>query len=272
MRILPLVFLLLAACGGSSRSTFARHPGAPLVYDRASAKPEAIEFAEKVIAAHGGVAAWDNAKQIRWKQAVEIDGKKVTSGSHAWDRWNARHWAELDRDDGNNAGVMYEIYGEYSSGYILAKSGSKQPVPPAEVRQANTFARAAWQRDTTILAAPFLLLEPGSKLELLGEIKDDTSGALYTELKVTFDPKDTARAGVILHVYVDKTTFAVGRIELEIGADRFAYTLSNFQTVGGLKFATERKNIGSGEVVKVTELKVGGVDDDLYMTPIYGPA
>ena len=272
MRILTLVFLLAAACGGSSRSTFAQYPGAPPAYDRTTAKPEALELAEKVIAAHGGAAAWDKAKQIRWRQAIERDGKVVASGSQAWDRWNARHWAELDRDDGNNTGVMYEIYGDYASGYILAKSGSKQPVPPAEIRQAITLARSAWQRDSTILLAPFLLLDPGTKLEMLGEIKDDTTGAIYTELKLTFDPKDPARAGLVVHVYVDKTTYTVGRVEIEIGADRFAYTLSNYQTVGGLKLATERKNLGSGEIVRLSDIKVGGVDDELYMTPLFGPA
>ena len=272
MRILPLVFLLAAACGGSSRSTMARHPGAPLVYDRTTAKPEALELADKVIEAHGGMANWEKAKQIRWHQSIERDGKVVGSGAQAWDRWNARHWAELDREGGGNAGVMYEIYGDYASGYVLSKSGAKQPVPPAETRQAIVLAREAWQRDSTILLAPFLLLEPGSKLELVGEIKDDATGAIYTELRLTFDPKDTAHAGLILHVYVDKSNFSVPRVGLEVGSDRYEYSISNFVTAGGLKLATERKNTGSGEVVKLKDVKVGGVDDDLYITPIFGPA
>lgn len=271
MRILALVFVL-AACGGSSRSTFARYPGAPVAFDRTTSKPEALAVADKVIAAHGGAAAWANAKQIRFRQAIEKDGKVLVSGSHAWDRWNARHWAELDRDDGNNTGVMYEIYGDYSSGYILSKSGSKQPVPPAEVRQAVALSRQAWQRDTTILLAPFLMEEPGSKVDLIGDIKDDATGQIYTGLKLTFDPKDPARAGLTVNLYVDQTTFLVGRIELLIGADTFAYTLSNYQTAGGLKLATERKNLGSGETIKISDIKVGGVDDELYITPLYGPA
>ena len=272
MRILAILLLVAAAACGSSRSTYARYPGAPVAFDRATNKPEAVALAEKVLAAHGGAAAWEKAKQIRWHQAIERDGKVVTSGQQAWDRWNGRHWLELDRDDGNNTGVMYEIYGDYASGYILSKSGSKQPVPPAEIRNAIVLARQAWQRDATILCAPFLLLEPGSKLELVGEIKDDATGGVYTELKLTFDPKDTVRAGLTVHLYADAATGLVGRIDLEVGADRFAYTLSGFQNVGGLKLATERKNTGSGEAVKLKDIKVGGVDDDLYMTPLFGPA
>jgi hypothetical protein len=272
MRILTTLLFLVAAACGSSRSTYARFPGSPPTFDRAATKPEAIALADKVIAAHGGAANWEKAKQIRWKQAIERDGKVAASGSQAWDRWNARHWAELDRDDGNNTGVMYDIYGDYASGYILARSGSKQPVPPAEIRTAIGLARQAWQRDTTILLAPFLLEEPGSKLELLGEVKDDTSGAVYTELKVTFDPRDKARAGLILHVFVDAATSMVGRVELEVGADRFAYTLGGYVDAGGLKLATERKNVGSGETVKLSQIKVGDVEDELYITPLFGPA
>ena len=272
MRFLKILLLVAAAACGSSRSTYARYPGAPVAFDRTTAKPEALELAEKILAAHGGAAAWEKAKQIRWHQSIEHEGKVLVSGGHAWDRWNGRHWAELDRDDGNNTGVMYEIYGDYASGYILSKSGSKQPVPPAEIRQAIVLARQAWQRDTTVLLAPFLLLDPGSRLELVGEIKDDATGTIYTELKLTFDPKDTMRTGVVVHLYADKTTGLVNRLDLEIGADRYAYTLGAFQNVGGLKLATERKNANSGEVVKLKDIKVGDPDDELYITPLFGPA
>jgi len=271
MRILvaSALVILLAACG-ASRSTYARHPGAPLAFDRAGTKPEALEIADKVLAAAGGAANWEKAKQIRWRQAILRDGKPAMSGQQAWDRWNARHWAEVDRDDGNNSGVMYEIYGEYRAGYVLAKSGSKQPVTTGEVVAATKLARSAWQRDATIAFAPFLLEEPGSKLEYVGTVKDDATGAEYHELKLTFDPKDPARAGLTVHVYADKTTFVVGRVELETAeGERYAYTLGGYQTVGGLSLATERKNLGSGEVVKLSEIKVGEVDDTLYMAPIF---
>jgi hypothetical protein len=272
MRILALFFCCLAACGGSSRTTPARYPGAPLAFDRAGTKPDALALADKVLAAHGGAANWEKAKQVRWRQSIERDGKVVGSGQQAWDRWNARHWAELDRTDGQNTGVMYEIYGDYMAGYVLSKSGAKQPVPNTEVRAAIALARQAWQRDSTILLAPFLLHEPGSKLELVGPVKDDKTGAEYQELKLTFDPKDTARAGLVVHVYADSTTGVVGRVELEVGADRYAYTLGGYQDIGGLKLATERTNLGSGEIVKLKDLKAGGVDDELYIAPLFGPA
>lgn len=271
MRILAIA-ILLCACGGPARTTPARHPGAPAAFDRAGTKPEALAIADKVLAAAGGAASWEKAKQIRWRQTLVRDGKPAMSGQQAWDRWNARHWAELDRDDGNNTGVMYEIYGDYQAGYVLAKSGSKQPVPSAEVRAAIQLARSAWQKDVTIMCAAFLLEEPGSKVDYLGEIRDSESGAEYHDLVLAFDPQDTARAGLRVHIYADKTTFQIGRVELETaGGERYGYTLGNYQTVGGLQIATERKNLGSGEIVQLADVKVGGVDDELYVAPLFGP-
>jgi hypothetical protein len=273
MRIVIAALLCVAAACGSSRSTFAQYPGAPPAFDRANTKPEALELADKILAAAGGAPAWQKAKMVRWKQEIVRDGKTAMMVQQAWDRWNQRHWAEIDRDDGNNAGVTYEIYGEYRGGYVLNKSDHKQPVTTKETLAAMQLARDAFKRDTTVLLAPFLLQEPGSKLEYQGDVKDDATGTEYKELKVTFDPKDTARAGLVLHVYADKNTFVVGRISLENEKnEQYVYTLAGHQMFGGIQIATERKNVGTNEVIKISDIKVGAVDDELFMAPMFGPA
>lgn len=273
MRILlPALLCLAAACGGPSRTVQARYPGSPATFDRASSNTEAIEVADKVIAAAGGAVAWEKAKMIRWRQAIERDGKVAASGSQAWDRWNARHWAEIDREEKQNVGVAYELYGDYRAGYVLSKSGNKQPIPTKDTVDTLNIAKTTFTRDTAIMFAAFLLEEPGAKLEYQGKVKDEASGTEYHELKVTFDSKDTARAGTILHVFADQNTFVVGRVELEIGQDRYAYQLDKPQTVGGIQLATERKNLGSGEVIKISDIKVGGVDDELFTVPMFGPS
>ena len=271
--VIAILFVLVAACAGSSRSTFAQFPGAPPAFDRANTKPEALEVADKILATAGGAEAWAKAKMVRWKQVILRDGKPVMTVQQAWDRWNARHWAEIDRDDGNNAGVTYEIYGDYRGGYVLNKADHKQPVTTKETLAAMQLARDAFKRDSAVLLAPFLLQEPGSKLEYQGDVKDDATGTEYKELKVTFDPKDVARAGIVLHIYANKNTFVVGRVSIENEkGEQFGYMLSGHQMFGGIQIATERKNLGSGEVVQISDVKVGGVDDELFMAPMFGPA
>jgi len=268
MRILPLLMFLIA-CGGPSRTTYANYPGAPLTYDRASANKEALDIADKVVAAAGGEVAWQKAKQIKWHQEIVHDGKVAMAGDQAWDRWNARHWARLEREGAGAQGVFYDIYGSKQGGFMETKSGAKQPVNSGDVIEVVKVARGAWQRDATITFAAFLLLDPGSKIEYAGMVKD--GDVEYHDLKLTFDPKDTARTGLVVHVYADKEKFTVHRVELETpDGNRYAYEMSNYQTVGGLQIATERKNLGSGETIKLSNIKVGEPDDDLFIAPLSG--
>lgn len=256
---------LLAACGGPSRSTFARHPGAPAAFDRTSANPEALALADKVLAAHGGAEAWEKAKQIRWKQAIMTeDGKVRASGEQAWDRWNARHWAKIDRADQPPVAVMYAIYDDFVAGYMEMSSGNRQAIPTGEAQAAAKLARDQWQRDTTSMFAAFLLHEPGAKLENAGIARAE-DGTEYHDLKLTFDPKDTARAGMVVHVYADKEKHVVHRVEIELAnGEKYAYELKGYASVNGLQLPSERKNLGSNEMVKSTDYKITEPDDMLF--------
>ncbi|MBL9013335.1 MAG: hypothetical protein JNL83_04115 [Myxococcales bacterium] len=267
MKHLLLALVLAAGCGGPARTTYARHPGSALMFDRTTASEETLTMADKVLAAHGGAAAWEAAKQIRWKQTVTLDGKQTSSVEQAWDRWNARHWAQLEREKGGAFAVMYDIYGSYASGYIQGRSGGKQVVPTGEAAEGVKVARRAWQRDATVTLAPFLMFEPGAKLEYKGIAKD---GDLELhEIQVTFDPKDAAREGLELHLYCDKDTFLVKRIALgQSGGEKSVYELLSYKAFGGLQISTERKNLGSGETVIISDVQVGSPDDDLYIAPV----
>ena len=267
MKHLLLALVLAAGCGGPARTTYARHPGAPAMFDRTTTSEETLAMADKVLAAHGGAAAWENAKQIRWKQTVVKDGTVTSTVEQAWDRWNARHWAQLEREKGGAFAVMYDIYGTFGAGYIQGRSGGKQVVPTGEAVEGVKVARNAWQRDATETLAAFQMFEPGAKLEYKGIAKD---GDLELhEIQVNFDPKDTARAGLELHLYCDKDSFLVKRVAVhQANGDRSAYELLSYQAIGGLQIATERKNIGSGETVKLTDVKVGAPDDDLFIAPV----
>ncbi|CAN5923779.1 hypothetical protein BH11MYX3_BH11MYX3_00380 [soil metagenome] len=267
MKLLVLAFLVAVGCGGPSRTSYARYPGAPIVFDRATSTPETLEIADKVLAAHGGAASWEAAKQIRWKQTVMLDGKATMSGEQAWDRWNERHWAKLDRTGGGAFAVIYDVYGAHEIGYIVGRTGGRTVVPSGEAVEGVKIARKAWQRDMTATLAPFLMFEPGAKLELVGMVKDGEV-EMY-ELKLAFDPNDTARAGLEVHLYCDKDKFLVSRVTVRNAAGELSgYTLGNYQAAGGLQIPTERKNLGNGETTTLTDVKVSAPDDDLFIAPV----
>jgi len=265
-RLLLCSAIVLAACG-SSRSTYARYPGAPAAFDRAGSDPKALEIAEKVFTASGGPAHWEKAKQIRWKQTITSDGKVTVDGEEAWDRWNARHHGRLKRGE-SDVVVGYELYGKFSMGY--AEEGRKKEILDDESRQkAIKVAKDAFNVDTSVLTLQFLLLEPGATLKYIGPAKDDGGNENYDDIQATF--ADPLRSGLEFHAVVDRTTNLIHRIEiLKAGTtQKIGYSLKDWTTVGGLKFAASRTNLGySGETIAIKEIKVSDPDDDLFIAPL----
>jgi hypothetical protein len=266
-RLLLCSALVLAACG-ASRSTYNRYPGAPAAFDRAGSDPKAVEIADKLFAAAGGPGNWDKAKQIRWKQTVTADGKVTLDGEEAWDRWNARHHGRLKRE-ATDIVVGYELYGGFSMGY--GEDGKKKQVLDDQTRARSVAAaKSVFNVDTAVLTMQFLILEPGAKLKYIGPAKDDAGNENYDDIAVTFD--DPLRKELEFHVFVDRTSNLIQRIEmLKIGTQqKVGYTLTDWTTVGGLKFATSRTNLGySGETTAIKEIRVSEPEDELFIAPLY---
>jgi len=271
IRVLAVGALALAACG-PSRTTYARYPGAPPAFDRAGSDPKALEIADQVFAACGGPTGWEAAKQIRWSQTVTSDGKVSLDGEEAWDRWNARHYGRLHRSDGSDLVVAYDLYGDKAIGFVevTTKFGRRQQkLDDASRVKAVKIAQGAFNVDTAVLTIQFLLLEPGAKLAYVGQTKDDAGADHYDEIMVTF--ADPLRSGYEFHTVVDRTSHLIQRVEIQKAGtnQKIGYTLKDWTTVGGLKFATSRGNMGySGETIAIKDLKVSGPDDDLFIAPI----
>ncbi|MBA2540707.1 MAG: hypothetical protein H0V17_13800 [Deltaproteobacteria bacterium] len=269
MKRFLLCFALLAACGG--RTAYQRYPGAPATLDRASSDAKALEIADKVFAAAGGPGNWDNAKQLRWRQTITADGKQTLDVEEIWDRWNARHLGRMFRTDGTHMVVGYELYGSFSMGYVQqpGEKEVKRNLDDAGRAAALKVAKEVFNEHTSVLTMQFLLLEPGAKLAYVGTAKDDAGNENYDELKVTFG--DPLRADLEFHPVVDRATNMIVRLEiLKTGTQRkVGYTLKDWVTIGGLKFATNRSNMGySGETIVIKDIKVGGVDDNEFIAPI----
>ena len=267
MRFL-LCLLVVAACG-PGRTSFATYPGAPATFDRSKADPKALEIADKVFAAGGG-PAWANAKQIRWTEVVTSDGKQVSDVEQAWDRWNGRHYGKLAGPE-QDIVVAYELYGDFAIGYAQhgERRDKKQNFDEESRRKYVTIAKERFNQTTAVLALHLMLFDPGAKLEYVGPAKDEAGNENYDELKVTFE--EPLRKGLEFRLVVDRGTNLPQRIEVfKAGTqEKIGYTYKDWTTVGGLKFATARGNLGySGESIVVKDIKVGSPDDELYIAPI----
>lgn len=265
MRQLLLVCVLVAC--GPGRQSFSRYPGAPAAFDRAGSDPKALEIADKVFAAAGGPGNWDKAKQIRWRQTVTADGKVTVDGEQAWDRWNGRHYGRLKRE-ASWIIVAYELYGNFAMGF--AEEGKrKQNFDESTRKQFVNIARDGFNVTTAVLAMPFLMFEPGAKLSYVGQATDEAGGDHYDQIKVTF--AEPLRKDLEFHTIIDRNTNLPQRIEIiKAGTtEKIGYTLKDWTTVSGLKFASSRGNMGySGETIAIKDIKVGDVEDTLYIAPV----
>ena len=261
-RSLSLVVLVLLACA-PARTTFVRYPGAPAAFDPSASDPKAVEIAQKVFAAAGGPGHWEHAKQLRWSQTVAAGGQVALDGEEAWDRWNARFWGMLHRADGDVA-VGYELYGTFAMGY-QQRGKHKAPLDAGGLAQALGVARAHFDRDTSMLALQFLMLEPGVKLAYAGPASDVTNA---DDIQVTF--ADPLRHEFEVHAIVDRTSNLIARVELKKVAtgQLVGYELADWVTVDGMKFASSRKDLGSGDTVAIKDLRVSDPDDDLFVAPL----
>ena len=262
---IALAVIVLAAC--SSRSTYARYPGAPATFERQRSDPKAVEIAEQVFAAAGGPGHWDAAKQIRWKQTVTADGKVTLEAEQAWDRWNARHHGRVSIGEGSIV-VGYELYGGFSMGF-MEEGRKKENLDDATRAKALAKAKAVFNVDTAVLTLQFLLLEPGATLKYAGPAKDEAGNENYDDVAVTFG--DPLRKELEFHAIVDRTSHDLQRIEmLKVGTmQKVGYSLKGWTTVGGLRFATQRTNLGySAETISIKDLRVSAPEDDLFIAPL----
>lgn len=273
MRITSIMFvatLALGAACGASRSTYARYPQAAATFDRAAQDPKALAVADKMIAAAGGEQKWTAAKQLKWQQTVTHDGKPLITGEQAWDRWNGRHYARAKRGEEGDLVVIRELYGNVANAYVDPGQGKMMKKIEGGRDQAIKTAQERWEFDTAVMFMPFLLEEPGTKLEYVEEMQGE-DGKPADILKVTFDPKDKTRTATY-RIAVSRETNQIVRFEIQkAGAgenERLGYAVTQWLDAGGIKYPGTLENLGlKGEVITFAQLSSGDPDENLFIPP-----
>ncbi len=222
-------------------------------FDPAGSEPRAVEIADQVLAALGGQAAWDQAKEISWTQGIVVDGKLVDHTFHAWDRWNGRHhMTRLDPRNGQRGIIMHDLFEELKFAYVHGEGGrAKQMKDITEDMAAEGTKRLAL--DGYRLLLPFKLKDPGVHLKFSEErpadgVTEADAPMKLDVIQITFDPGVGPAAGDVWYLVVDKETHMPVQVEhVPTGRsdqERSATKLEDFVESGGLKFATKYTNIG----------------------------
>jgi hypothetical protein len=264
MKAFAFAVLALTCACAPGRTTFQRYPNAAPTFDRTKSDAKAVELADKVVAAAGGMDKWNTVKQIRWSEQVSNAGKVVIDGEEGWDRWNARHYGRVFGDHGDVV-IKRDLYGERHEAWGEQPGDKKMQLDPKDAEPATKIAVERWQFDTAALCMPFLLEEPGSHLAYTGLVKGES--APLEVITLTFDPNDTARAGTSYQIGIDPATSTIERIEVVKTSGNLGYKLSGWTNVNGMKFPTVYNNLGlATEVINVKDIKIGDPEDSLYVT------
>src|SRR5262249_14835061 len=219
--VLGAIALAVLGCG-PSRTTMARYPNAAPAFDRAKSDPKAVELADKVLAAVGGMTKWNGVKQLRWSEQV-LDGEAVKiEGEEAWDRWNARHYGRIFGEHGDVV-IKRELYSDKFEAFG-EQSGHRAELPETDEDKVRKSAQERFQFDTVALCAGFLLEEPGSHLAYAGTTQGD-AGDLEV-ITLTFDPNDKARETTSYNVAIDPKTNLIERLEVVKASGSIGYKIS----------------------------------------------
>lgn len=305
---LSVVLVTLALAGCATRNSAATQ-GTIKAFDPAKSEPKAVEIADQVLAALGGEATWNKAKEIGWTQLIFIDGKLQDWGAHSWDRWNGRHNYKRLYADGNASVAMHELYSDSGTAYIETEKGRVEQTKEDQ-RNIINEARKRFETDTYIMFMPYKLKDPGVKLKFSEERQEEGAPAdapmKYDVIQITFDEGVGPAAGDTWYLSVDKQTHVPNMVEHVAAGkpdnERGGFLLEDWQEAGGLKFATKRTTLGytkldapkvnpfippawqkrvspisiqvptPGEVVLIQNLKVSAEpDDDLYIPRVRSP-
>jgi hypothetical protein len=272
-----LVPLVLAVPGCPKPRTSAATQPSPAAFDPAASEPAAVAVVDAGIAALGGYDKWEKLKELRFTIQYTQDGKLNEEHIHAWDRWNGRHRFQRvdpaslggDPDDVRIADVRYDLFDKgayphatFDGTVVDRKSGAEYA---AAARQSLT-------QDLYFLAAIYKLKDPGVILKVdNAEITIPGSDACKpscTAIKVTFEPgvgTDT------WFVNFNNETKKPEAMELQKGAGRVGYQLTDWTESGGLQWPGALHNIGlPGEIIKFENVKVGTPEDETYMPSVQG--
>lgn len=269
--------LLLASAGCPKPRTSAATQPTPVAFDPAQSDPAAVAVVDAGVTALGGADKWMKLKELKFTIKYTQGGKVQAEHSHAWDRWNGRHrWQNTDMtsvggtpDDVRIADVRYDLF---DRGVTATASFAGNTVDRKTGAQYADSARQSLTQDLYFIAMIYKLEDPGVILKIDNPqvVVPGTEACKpsCTAVKVTFDPavgKDT------WFVNFNNQSKLPEVIELQKGAGRVGYQLTDWTESGGLKWPGALHNIGlPGEVILLEDVKVDEPDDATYMPSVTG--
>ena len=187
----------------------------------------AQQLAREVFQASGG-DNWAKVKRMKFTFLVEENGKELARAQHDWDLAG-----QTDRVVWKDKDVTVNL------------------AAPGEGEEAKA-AYARWVNDSYWLLAPLKVLDPGVKLEHLGQ--RDCGGATCEALQLSFDQVGLTPGDKYV-LYVDPQTKLVRAWDYQPSPEKTMHgTWEKYEDHGGLKLSTHHEF--GGKVIRFADISV----------------
>ena len=248
---LPAVVFLAAAAAASA----------------AERDPKADAVGHELIAAMGGEAGWEKARQFQFDFVVVKQGAEVARFAHCWDRYTGDY--RLMGTD--KAGAPYAVY------FNVQTKAGKAFVNgvPAEGAERDKRLESAYERfinDTYWLLAPWKIFDPGVRLAYDGE-KTCPGGGTCDVVKLSFEdvgltPKD------VYWMWIARDPRRMVQWQYVLGgADEppTAAAWKDWQRLGGIMLSLDKPLVGQPFEIRFDKVSVKPVRDDALFAPPANP-
>lgn len=204
------------------------NPAAP-GFDVAGSDPQAIAIADSVVAAHGGRAAWDRIRFLRFNF---FGNRELT-----WDRYQQRIRIS---SNGDSTILLYNG----STGEGRAMVDLEEVTDPPILDSLMKRARGIMINDTYWLIQPFKLKDSGVTLTYAGEVAADNqkqrpSHILQLDFKEVGNTPDNR-----YRIYVDQETYLINAWQYfptaETAEPALETPFDNYHEIAGVLFSDDR--------------------------------
>ena len=224
----------------------------------AIADPKGDQVARELIAALGGEAGWEKARQLRFDFVVEREGTRAAEFHHVWDRYTG-DYRLLGRD---KSGAPYAIYFNVNTHDGVAFSNGK-PVEGEEKKKLIENAYGRFINDTYWLLAPWKVFDPGVHRDYDGE-KPGPDGSLCDVIRLSFDnvgltPKD------VYWLWITRDGRRLVQWQYVLGGaqeDPTTALWKDWRSFGGIQLSLEKPMVGKPIRIVFENVAVSPTRDD----------
>lgn len=226
--------------------------------------PKADAVGKELIAAMGGMPAWEKARQFRFDFVVVKEGKEIARFAHAWDRYSGDYRVSGVDKAGAPYVTLFNVNTKQGSAWVngVAVEGAEK-----DKRLESAYGR--FINDTYWLLAPWKIFDPGVHLAYDGE-KPCPGGGMCDVLKLSFEnvgltPKD------VYWMWITRDGRHMTQWQYVLGGATDPPTTAewkDWRKMGGLMLSLDKAMVGEPFEIRFDNVAVGPTrDDSLYSPP-----